>query len=741
MPADLAMTGETAPAPAERADGGNGALRAASRDLGDGSLALDLMVPGMHCAGCIRSIERGLTELDEVLKARANLGERRVTVTWTGDAPARITERLSGLGFDWHLADDADAADDGEEMRGLVRALAVAGFAAANVMLLSVSVWSGAAGETRDLFHWLSGLIAVPAVIYAGRPFYRSAWRALAARRLNMDVPISLAVLLALVMSLFETAAGGEHAYFDASVSLLFFLLIGRVLDHLMRRRARRSVAALARLVPDGATVLNPDGSTAYLQLGDIEPGRVLLIRPGDRVPLDARVVSGRGDIDCALVTGESAPVAAGPGTLLQAGTLNLAGVLEAETVARAETSFVARMREMMAAAEASRSPFRKFADRVAEIYAPAVHLLAAVTFAGWMFATGDWREAAYSAIAVLIITCPCALGLAVPIVQVVAAGRLFEAGVLMRDGEALERLAEVDHALFDKTGTLSVGAPVLRDLEAHDPAHLRLAAGLARDASHPLSRALVRAASALDLAPEPCRDVREFPGQGLEGQAGGGTVRLGSAAWCGAEDHDGDATSVHLSVDGVAVARFTFADTDRPDAGTALGRLEADGVDVAILSGDRQATVDAMARRLGVDQAEGALLPADKLARLETLRRTGAKVLMVGDGLNDAPVLTAADVSMTPVTAADIGRAQADFVFLHESLDAVPDALEVARAAHRRVRENVTLAVLYNCVAVPVAVFGLATPLIAAIAMSTSSIIVTANALRLWRRGKEARV
>ena len=703
--------------------------------LGQTHQILELIVPGMHCAGCIRTIETGLGEIASVVSARANLGERRVRVTWKGTDPSPITDRLTALGFEWHKGDEA--SDDIERATSweLLIALAVAGFAAANVMLLSVSVWSGAEAETRSLFHWISALIATPAVLFAGRPFYHSAARALAARRLNMDVPISLAVLMALAMSLFETILDGEVAYFDASVSLLFFLLIGRVLDHHMRQRARHSLAALARLVPDTAIVIGEDDQETPTPLARIPLGARLRVRSGDRVPIDGRVVSGESDVDISLVTGESLPLHAAKGTVLQAGALTLNGSLELETTALSNESFIARMREMMAAVESGRAGHRRIADRVASLYAPVVHLLALATFIGWMVTAGDWRDAVYAAITVLIITCPCALGLAVPVVQVVAAGRLFQNGILAKSGEALERAAEVKRILFDKTGTLTVGEPRLEDEESHSDRSLTIAAGLARHSRHPLCRALVQAAAARGVKPEQCDGVSEHAGLGLEGRIDGRDARLGSAQWCGATDVTADDRSVVCLTVGEEVAVFRFSDRDRPGLEPALTRLKAMGLDMEILSGDRAEVVAPMAERLGIPRYAVALTPDEKLDRVRSLRNSGCSTMMVGDGLNDVPVLAAADVSMTPMNAADIGRASADFVFLRDSLEAVPKVIEVARLARRRIRENIALAIAYNCIAVPIAMAGLATPLIATIAMSSSSIIVVANALRLQGR------
>ena len=309
----------------------------------------------------------------------------------------------------------------------LVRALAVAGFAAGNIMMLSVAVWSGADAEARDLFHWLSAAIALPCLAYSGRVFFRSAWQALSHGRTNMDVPISIGVLLAFGMSLYETVHHGPHAYFDAATSLLFFLLIGRTLDHVMRERARTAVEGLARLAPRGASVRQADGSQRYLPVEDIRPGMAVLLAAGDRVPVDGRIVEGRSEIDGSLVSGESVPRPVAAGDCLQAGTLNLSGPLTLEATAAAQDSFLAEMTRLMEAAEAGRTAYRRIADRAARLYAPVIHVTAFATFVGWMILTGDAHRAITVAIAVLIITCPCALGLAVPMVQVVAARRLFE--------------------------------------------------------------------------------------------------------------------------------------------------------------------------------------------------------------------------------------------------------------------------------------------------------------------------
>ena len=491
-------------------------LALASRPLGNGLKQTDLSVPAVHCGACIQSIESALGKLAGVEYARVNLSTRRVSVRWREDRVPPLVATLSSLGYASHLF--ADASDERDEtLAELIRAVAIAGFAASNIMLLSVSVWSGAEGATRDLFHWVSALIAVPALVFAGRIFFRSAWGALSHGRMNMDVPIALGVSLAYAMSLYETIDHGDHAYFDAAVSLLFFLLIGRTLDHVMRDRARTAVRSLAGLAPRGALVLRTDGSREYRPVGEIEPGMQLLIAAGDRIPVDARVVAGVSDLDCSLVTGESEPQPAAPGIMLRAGTMNLTGALTIEATAAAKDSFLAEMLRLMEVAEGGRARYRRIADRASALYSPVVHLTALLTFFGWMAVSGDWHRAITIAIAVLIITCPCALGLAVPIVQVVAARLLFENGIMVKDGSAMERLAEIDTVVFDKTGTLTMGRSRLINADTIDRDALALAAAIASHSRHPLSRAIFEAGPRNAGPIGRFERVTEFPGLGVE--------------------------------------------------------------------------------------------------------------------------------------------------------------------------------------------------------------------------------
>ena len=719
--------------------------RLASHPLGGGLRQLDLSVPDIHCGACISAIEKALSALAFVRKARVNLTARRVSCIYQEEIedraadPSEILAAINSAGYRAHLFTPA-APENDRTRNQLLLAIGVSGFAAANIMLLSVSVWSGADAATRDMFHWISAMIAAPALIYAGRFFFKSAWNALKRGRTNMDVPISLAVTLSYAVSLWETAHHGEHAWFDATVSLLFFLLIGRTLDHVMREKARAAINGLARLAPRGALLMMPDGSRRYIAVEEIAVGDELSIAAGERIPVDGIVVSGESDVDLSIVTGESSPVAIAAGSEVNSGAMNLTGSLVFRATKSARNSLLAEIIGLMEAAEGGRARYRRIADRAAALYSPVVHLLALVSFLAWGFIGGDWKQAMLVAVAVLIITCPCALGLAVPVVQVVAAGELFRRGIMVKDGSALERLAEIDAVAFDKTGTLTMGRPRLVGIEAAEDGAAAIARGLAAHSRHPLSQALVR-----DTVPAPTPSfgsVSEIPGGGLEARDGADVYRLGNVTFaCGAGSANSPADSpyseVILSRNGIDLGRFLFDDTLRPGAAETIRQLDAAGLETSMVSGDRQTVVDNTAKALGIGRALGALTPKQKVEECQRLNGENHRVLMVGDGINDAPALAAAHVSMAPATASDIGRQAADLVFFNDRLDAVPEAIAVARRSASLIRQNFALAIGYNVLAVPIALAGLATPLIAAVAMSTSSIIVVTNALRLNAFGK----
>ncbi|HEV7338075.1 MAG TPA: heavy metal translocating P-type ATPase [Bosea sp. (in: a-proteobacteria)] len=712
---------------------------------GTGGVAgMELAVDGMRCAGCMHAIERGLARETGILNARVNLALKRVTVEWREGAlrPEAIVASLAALGFKAYPflpAQEREAAQ--QEDKRLLRYLGVAGFASMNIMLLSVSVWSGNANDinpvTRDFFHWVSALIALPTAAYAGRPFFESALRALRAGAVNMDVPIMLGIVLALGMSVIVTLNHGEHAYFDGVVMLIFFLLIGRYLDQLMRRRTRDLAGNLAALKAETATRLAADGSSVIVPIAAIAPGDLVLVRPGERVSVDGLVEAGASELDQSLVTGETAPASVAVGERVHAGTLNLSGALTIRVEAAGAGTLLSEIDRLMAQAVESRSRYVRLSDRAARLYAPVVHATALATFLGWMLFGLAWHQALIIAITVLIITCPCALGLAIPAVQVVSAAALFKRKVMLKQGDALERLAEVDTVVFDKTGTLTLPEPGLSNLVAIAPDVLAAAGALAAASRHPLARPIAMAAG----EPRPLETVREHHGLGLSATVDEVEMRLGSIAFCGAEAEAIAVSAAYPAASliawrhGARCAVFAVDQHLRPDAAASIRELRTLGLDVVILSGDRAEAVAPLAEALGIAEFKAGQRPDEKIAELERLAAAGRRTLMVGDGLNDAPALARAHASMSPISATQLAQASADIVFLGEELAPVAASLRIARKARRLMVQNLWFAVLYNAVAVPIAIAGFATPLVAAVAMSGSSLVVTLNALRAGRQ------
>jgi Cu2+-exporting ATPase len=711
------------------------------KELGSGLSRMDLAVEGVSCAGCMSKIERGLSSIPDVTLARVNLTDRRIALEWKKGSldPSRFIDRLAELGYKAYPFETVRAeAVEAENSRFLLRCLGVAAFATMNVMMLSVPVWSGGdmIPAQRDFFHWLSALIALPAAAYAGQPFFRSAFHALRTHNVNMDVPISIGVTLALGMSVVETLSHAEHAYFDATIMLLTFLLVGRYLDQRMRLKTRAVAGNLAALKAETAAKFVRPNEISEVPVAAIHPGDIVLLRPGERCAVDGVVIEGRSEIDQSLITGETLYVSADHGTAVYAGSLNISGTLRVRVSAASEGTLLAEITRLLDNALQARSRYVQLADRASRLYAPVVHATALLTMIGWVLAGATWHDAVITAIAVLIITCPCALGLAIPTVQTVASGAMFRAGVLLNSGDSIERLAEVDRIIFDKTGTLT-----LPELDVVNSASVPtdvfdLAGRLALASHHPVAAAVARASN----AKSPLAGIREEPGQGVRGFIDGEEVRLGRPSFCKADDMANEVLCLDSEVSVVAFsrgeARYVFAVRQRlrPDARATVSALQARGIMVEILSGDREPAVRAAAQTLGINEWRAGVTPADKIARIEDLKQQGVKVMMVGDGLNDAPSLAAAHVSMSPISAAHLSQATADLVFLGKPLAPVVAAIDFSRQALHLMRQNLWLAVGYNLLAVPIAISGFVTPLIAAAAMSGSSLLVMLNALRARR-------
>ena len=701
----------------------------------DGSHELTLAVDGLQCGACVWLIESVLARETGVEVGRVNMTSRRLKLVWRGgvEQAQHLIDRVESLGYRLVPFDSkALAAANDATGQGLMRALAVAGFAAGNVMLISIGIWAGeAAGwldsmgpATRDLLHWVSALIALPAIAYAGRPFFRSAAAALRQGRTNMDVPISVGVILVSTMSLWESLSHGQHTYFDSAITLLFFLLIGRVLDHRARGQVRAIAEQLLTWRATDAAVLQPDGTTIRRPQQAVMVNDRVLVGAGERVGVDGVVETGTSSVDASLVTGESMPIAAAPGTQVFAGTLNLGGALTIRATATGGATLLAEYVRLIEAAESRRSRFVVLADRVARRYAPAVHVAALLTFLGWYLGMdAPLNQSLLIAAAVLIITCPCALALAVPTVQVIATSRLFRTGILLKSPTALERLAEVDTVVFDKTGTLTEPTLCLT-ADGIDPEALRLAASLAVASRHPLARSLVAASGPV----VPAADVVEHPGQGLAA----GLVRLGSRGFCEIKVGELSATpELWLTRPGHAPVRFAFDERLRADAVETVARLRAMGLAIQILSGDREPAVARIAAELGIGDWRAGCSPVEKVDVMENLARSGRHALMVGDGLNDSAALAAAHVSMSPSSAADVSQTLADLVFQGRNLGPVVVSVRTARLAQKLMRQNLAISIGYNILTVPLAVLGWVTPWLAAAAMSGSSLLVMVNSFR----------
>ena len=678
-------------------------------------------VPGIRCAACIGTIERHLSKIVGVRDARVNATQKRVFVHTALSAEV-ITRELRSIGYDAFPLDEALLSSENDLVgRDILLRMGVAGFAMMNVMLLSVAVWSGADDATRDLFHLISAAIALPAVLFSARPFFDHAWTALRAGRLNMDVPISLAILLAAGMSLFESLHGGEHAYFDAALSLTFFLLIGRYLEHRTKSAARSAATELAAL-----EVFRADRKIGdryeNVDVKALSVGDVVLVGAGVRVPVDGRLHGKRAFTDRSFLTGESEPVEHGKDADLCAGESNLGAPFELQVTAIGADTRLRRIAGLVETAENARNSYTSLADKAARVYAPVVHILAAVTFAGWVIATGDLRNALNIAIAVLIITCPCALGLAVPAVSTAAISRLYGMGFLVKSGTALERLAGVSLMLFDKTGTLTKPGFSF-DAGQLSADQAAVAKGLAQLSSHPLSKAL--AALLKDVEAAKISDAKERPGLGVEGTWGGKRVALGSGVWLG---HGTNDLVLALGQDTVSLP---YAERAMPGAEDLVAAAQAQHIEAEIISGDTEQKTAALAERLGFTNWRSAVSPEAK-AQVVAGQTQHQSVCMVGDGINDTAALAKANVSIAPGSALDATRNAADIVMIGNTLAEVPTVVRIARRAVALSKQNFGIAIVYNIIAVPVAMAGFATPLLAALAMSASSITVLVNAMRV---------
>ncbi|MEO7012909.1 MAG: heavy metal translocating P-type ATPase [Dokdonella sp.] len=715
------------------------------RDLGDHRCEMVLLVEGIRCAGCVWLIERALGGLPGALQIQVNAAARRARVVWDDRKTglAQILQTLSRAGYQ-ALPLDAKALDDvrKRESRAALKRLLVAGFGAMQAMMYAAVLYFGALEledtSTRDLFRWLGFLVATPVVLYAAQPFFAGALRSLKARQLGMDVPVSIAVAAIYVASLVEALRGSGHVYFESVSMFVFFLLAGRYLEMRARHRAGDLTDALARLTPNFAERRRADGSIERVGVHELVRDDQVQVREGGVVPVDGVLLSSRCRVDEALLTGESDPLEKRRGDSLIAGSILVDGPAQVRVERTGNETTLAGIAALVERAQAERPKLARAGDRAASRFVARVLGLTALTLVAWLIF--DPSRAFAAALAVLVVSCPCAFALAVPAAITRSLAVLARRGVLVVQPDAIEALAGATHIVFDKTGTLTEPELALADVEILNGQHrdevLALAAMLARESRHPAAQAI--AAGCADVAADSLAhfEISAKAGLGITALVGGRQLRLGRPDFACA-GHIADPQyedAVMLADDAGLIAAFRLSERLRPGAMAAIEALKAQGLEVSICSGDAAAKVAAIAARLGIEQWRARQLPADKLAWLGQLRAAGARVIAVGDGINDAPVLAGADVSIALVGGAELAQASSDIVLAGERLDALAPARVLARQALTILHQNYRWALIYNLSVIPVAALGFVPPWLAALGMSMSSLGVILNALRIGR-------
>lgn len=708
------------------------------RPLAPGRSEVCMLVDGVHCSGCVWLIERAMVQVPGVSLVQVNAITRRARIIFD-ERQASLTQLLDQLtrtGYQPRPL-DIEALDNArrDEARQLLKYLLVAGFGMMQAMMFALVLYLGPSreiqGPTLELFRWLGFLVATPVVLYSARPFYQGAARALRGRSLNMDVPIALAITLIYLASLYFSLRGGAEVYFDSISMLVFFLLIGRYLEMRARHRAVDNADALARLTPAWTERRRAEGGFETISVKDLARGDVVRVPDGGHIPADGILLGAHAEVDESLLSGESRIQRKQRGQPLIAGSVAQGAPLELEVTECGDETFLATLATLATRAQTQRPRLAQAGERAASRFVVRVLALTALTAVAWMLI--DPARALDASLAVLVVSCPCAFALAVPAAITRTLSVLARHGVLVLRPDALEGLAALDHVLFDKTGTLTQPAVSVRTHAASLDARqaLRLAASLSHASRHPLSKAF---ASANTLPPSPASDVQVLPGLGLTGTVDGRPLHLGRADFAlGKPGTPGD--DVILAQQGVALASFRIEERLREDARETIDTLRAEGIGCEIVSGDAEERVAATAAQLGVSAWQARRLPADKLDRITALRDAGHCIMAVGDGSNDAPVLAGADVSVALASGTELAQAQADIVLCTDQLIMLPRARAVARQARHILTQNQRWALCYNLCAMPLAALGWVPPWLAAIGMSTSSLVVVLNALRIgWR-------
>jgi Cu+-exporting ATPase len=708
---------------------------------------VEFAIGGMTCAACSTRLEKVLNR-QSGMRANVNLAAERARVRLEGSATAEaVIAAVAKAGFSASLV-DAGTREREKAAKRQAYAQESRRFWIAVVLTLplvgQMLFMFGEHGHHNELPRWLQLALATPVQFWIGWRFYDGAWKALRAGGANMDVLVALGTSMAWGFSTVVTLlALDQHVYFEGGAAVITLVLLGKLLEARAKARTSEAIEALIRLQPKTARV-ERDGQWVEMAVDSLMPGDVFLVRPGESVPVDGEVVDGQSSIDEAMLTGESMPVGKAPGDRVFAATVNAQGALRCRATGVGEQTLLAGIIRLVGEAQGSKAPVQRLADRISGIFVPVVCAIALATFLGWWWLAGDFAEALVNAVAVLVIACPCALGLATPTAIMVGTGQGAGAGILVRNAEALERAEKISVLALDKTGTLTLGAPVVTDVVALDCGRdeaLRLAAALEQNSEHPLARAVVAAAG---NAPHGAvANFRAEPGHGVSGSVDGRSLRLGSPDWL---DIAADESVQRLQqsgktviglVDGADVlALFAIADALRPTSRAAVERLRRRGIRVVMLTGDNAATAAAIAAEAGIDEFRAGILPGDKAAAVGELRQGGAVVAMVGDGINDAPALAAADVGLAIGAGSDAAVEAADLTLIRSDLLAVADAIDLSAATLGKIRQNLFFAFIYNVLGIPLAAFGFLNPVVAGAAMALSSVSVVTNSLMLkrWR-------
>ena len=715
-----------------------------------GSLSfIHLFVENIHCASCVHKVESVFSSIPGVEEVRVHLGNRRVFLSWNEDLvswkqlfKAFVENDLEPRPVEIRSLERSDT----ESRRYLLRYLGVAAFGSMNVMLFSLAIWMGSdmSIETKKLLHWIQFIITVPTILYSGRVFFNSAVGSFRRGVPNMDVPISVALILSTLMSVGILIQGNDVAvsrsiYFESSCMLLFILLTGRYFEQKVRSQSVDAAEDLLALQVRAVQIQKQDGSIATLPINQVKPGMKMHVTPGDIIPLDGEIVEGETSLDTHVVNGETVFRHGKPGDKVLSGMINMESAIVVRAEVFEQDSFLMKVVQLLDRAAQSHSKYIKISDKVSKFYTPVVHLVALLGFLTGLYLSGSWIHATTIAIAVLVVSCPCALALAVPIVQSASLRVLMKNGILIKASEALERLSSVKHVVFDKTGTLTTGELELMNAHDLDRENLEKAVKLALHSRHPLCQSLVKnygGGKAVDA--ESCR-VKEYPAKGLES---GDNVRLGSFDFCMEKASEKQkeeernrwkasaASEIWLKVPGKDLVRFQFKDFVRMDCADTLNRLRED-YKISLISGDRSEVVEKVAKELGITHWHGDSLPEDKMRLVSEIEK-GERTLMVGDGINDAPALKIAHSSASFGKASGIAQNSADVILLAGNLSSIPFLLKKARKWSVLVKENLAFSFCYNAIVIPLAFMGFVTPLLAAVLMSFSSIVVVLNSLRM---------